>query len=146
YPTNPWPDALTLDADEIATAGTAISTFNQVIASQAAAKGAVVVDINALLNGLKNNGVIVAGMEFSADYISGGIFSLDGVHPSSRGQGVIANEFIRVMNASFGMSIPAVNIGSLPGIPAPLGRGTGALQVDPNIYWTMQQLFGGQER
>ncbi|MCK7523017.1 MAG: hypothetical protein MZV64_37730 [Ignavibacteriales bacterium] len=34
------------------------------------------------------------------------MFSLDGVHPTSRGQGIIANEFIKVINAKWGTSIP----------------------------------------
>ena len=58
----------------------------------------------------------------TADYVKGGVFSLDGVHPTSKGQGLIANEFIRVMNSRIGTNIPYVDIGTLPGIPAPLSK------------------------
>jgi lysophospholipase L1-like esterase len=40
----------------------------------------------------------------------GGYFSLDGVHPNPRGQALLANEFIRVINARFGATLPPVDI------------------------------------
>lgn len=122
HPQNPWPDALVLDLDEQVTAGNAVNDFNNTIRNVAAAKGAVLVDINGFFNGVKAHHYFVAGQEFTADYVSGGLFSLDGVHPSSRGAGIIANEFIKVMNSSFGMNIPLVDISTIPGITAPLSK------------------------
>jgi hypothetical protein len=40
------------------------------------------------------------GVDRSGTMISGGVFSLDGVHPSAIGQGLIAHEFITVMSKS----------------------------------------------
>ena len=142
HPQNPWPDALMLDADEQAVAAGAVSAFNGIIASQASVNGAAVVDINLFFTGIKANGLLVSGQEFTADYVSGGLFSLDGVHPSSRGQAVVANEFLRVINGKFGTSIPMVDVGTVPGIPSPLAKGAAGLQVDPSLYQTMQDLFG----
>ncbi|MEW5799385.1 MAG: SGNH/GDSL hydrolase family protein [Bacteroidota bacterium] len=119
---NPIPDALILDSAEQATAANAIAAYNQTIAQVAAAKNAAVVDINAIFNSIKKNGYNISGEMYTADYVSGGLFSLDGVHPSSRGAGIVANEFIKVMNAKFGMSIPYVDVTTLPGIPAPLAK------------------------
>ncbi len=119
---NPIPDALILDSAEIAMAGAAITAYNQTIASVAAAKGAVLLDVNSIFNGIKKNGLKIGGETFTADYISGGLFSLDGIHPSSKGAGIIANEFIKTMNSKFGMNVPQVDVSRLPGIPAPLGK------------------------
>jgi lysophospholipase L1-like esterase len=121
-PRNPWPNALVLDATEQANCTTAISAFNATIASVAAANGAAVVDFFSFFNNVAANGYALAGETYTTAYVSGGLFSLDGVHPSSRGYGIVANEYIKVMNAKFGMSIPLVDVSQLPGIPAPLGK------------------------
>ncbi len=122
HPQNPWPDALSLDVDEQGVAATAVSAFNATIATVAAAKGAALVDMNAFFNDIKAKGYLAGGQKFTADYVTGGLFSLDGVHPSSKGAGVVANQFIKAMNAKWGMSIPMVDISTIPGIPAPAGK------------------------
>ena len=48
--------------------------------------------------------------EFSADFITGGLFSFDGVHPSNTGHAVVANEFIKVINEKYNASIPLVSV------------------------------------
>ena len=130
HPQNPWPDALILDADEIATATNAVNSFNSTIASVATAHGAALVDFNAFFNNVKANGLIAYGEKYTADYISGDIFSLDGVHPSNRGYGIVANEYIKVINASFGMNIPLVDLNTLPKLTAPLSK-VGNGKIDP---------------
>ena len=99
-----------------------MASYNAAIAAAATAQKAVLVDINAVLANIAANGVMYAGQELTADYVIGGVFSLDGVHPTSKGQGLIANEFIRVMNLNLGTNISFVDIGALPGIPAPLSK------------------------
>ena len=47
--------------------------------------------------------------------LSGGLFSLDGVHPSSQAHGIVANEFIKVINSKYGASIPEVDVSTIPG-------------------------------
>jgi hypothetical protein len=143
-PRNPWPDALVLDPGEQATAAAAVSAFNNTIVQVAAAKNAGVVDINGFFAKIKANGLYVQGQKFTADYVSGGLFSLDGVHPSNRGAGVLANEFIKVMNQKFGMSIAPVDIAAIPGIPAPVAKGSTDIPVlTPEAYDHYHWLFGG---
>jgi lysophospholipase L1-like esterase len=145
HPQNPWPDALVLDATEQTTAGDAITAFNTTIATVAAAKGAAVVDINGFFKTIKASGFVVGGVKYSADYVSGGIFSLDGVHPSNRGAGIVANEFIRVINAKWGSSIPFVDVNTLPGIPAPVAKAvaTGIPQIPADAFGNLEMLYGG---
>jgi len=140
HPQNPFPDALVLDADEQATASAAISAFNSTIATVAAANGAAVADMNGFFNMVKTSGFTVDGETFTTAYISGGLFSLDGVHPSCKGYGILANEYIKTMNASFGMHVPYVNINSLPGIPAPLSK-LAAKRVLPTIPYSAWKSF-----
>lgn len=145
HPQNPWPDALVLDADEMTVAATAVTAFNQTIAGVAAAKGAVLVDINGFFAGVKRGGYYWAGQKYTVDYVSGGIFSLDGVHPSSRGAGIIANQFIKALNTSLGASVTYVDLASIPGIPAPLGKGGNGIPViAPEAFGELQMLWGNR--
>ena len=143
HPQNPWPDALVLDATEQATAGASVQAFNTVIAGVAAANHAVVVDINGFFNNLKANGYRTAGLVFTADYISGGTFSLDGVHPTDQGSGVIANQFIAVMNSSFGWSIPLVDVSALPALVVPLSKGGKVSPVIPEDAFSQLEMLWG---
>lgn len=126
YPTNPIPDALVLDATEQATAQTAITEFNGIIASAAVTYHANVLDVNTFFNNIKANGITIGGVKYTTDFITGQLFSLDGVHPSSKGQGIVANEFIKVMNSKyFDNALVEVDVASLPGITvsaSPLGK------------------------
>ncbi|HLP14915.1 MAG TPA: SGNH/GDSL hydrolase family protein [Bacteroidota bacterium] len=139
-PRNPWPDALVLDASEQATAGNALASFNATIKSVAASKSAAVVDMNEFFNGIKANGITFAGEKFTTEYVSGGLFSLDGVHPSSKGAAIVANEFIRVMNASFGMNVSYADVSKVPGIPAPLAKYANGAIVPTISFESMRSL------
>jgi lysophospholipase L1-like esterase len=137
HPQNPWPNALVLDVDEQNTATTFVNNYNTAIMAIAGAMSNVaVVDFNSFLNNVAAHGYSYAGQVYTTAYISGGMFSLDGVHPSSRGHGIVANEFIKVINAKWGMTIPLVNVSSLPGIAAPVYKGE-TLPV-----WTPEAIAG----
>ncbi len=119
HPKNPWPDALILDASEITTAKNATTAFNSSISTVATAKGFGLVNINSFFNQIRasdaTGGTVFDGITFTTTFVSGGLFSLDGVHPTSRGQGVLANEFIKIINAKWGVNIPLVNVSLIPG-------------------------------
>ncbi|MFA6457008.1 MAG: hypothetical protein WCW40_09325 [Bacteroidota bacterium] len=133
HPQNPWPNVLVLDSSEIAKATQAVNEFNAAIKSIAATHGAAVVDFNAIFNNINVNGLTISGVKYTSAYITGGLFSLDGVHPSNRGAGVLANEIIKVMNSSFGTSVTYVNISSLPALDIPLGKYMASDSFLPNV-------------
>jgi lysophospholipase L1-like esterase len=114
HPQNPWPDALILDADEILTAQSTNAAFNNVILTAANSNGFGYADMVTIMNELRV-GKVINGVSFSTMYITGGVFSLDGVHPSNQGQAIIANEFITAINAKFGANIPLIDVSSIPG-------------------------------
>jgi hypothetical protein len=67
------------------------------------------VDIYALFNDLARRGVVVQGQKLTTGFM-GGLFSLDGVHPTNTGYAIIANEFIKTMNRSLAAGVPPVSI------------------------------------
>jgi lysophospholipase L1-like esterase len=137
HPLNPWPDALVLDNTEINAVKTAVSMYNNAITAQInriSVDNKVKIglaDMNALFADVAVNGVTIAGEKLTTAFISGGLFSLDGVHPSNKGAGILANEFIKAMNATFGANIPMVDISRIPGLPVPK---SGALSR-PDLSW-----------
>ncbi|MHB1686010.1 MAG: SGNH/GDSL hydrolase family protein [Ignavibacteriaceae bacterium] len=118
HPQNPWPDALILDPSEIQTAQGSTQAFNATISAIAAAKGWGVVDIYSIFNQMRANdftgGTMVNGIDFFTFYVKGGLFTLDGVHPSAQAQGIIANAFLTVINQKFSSNYPLINVATLP--------------------------------
>jgi hypothetical protein len=53
----------------------------------------------------------------TSKFISGEMFSLDGVHPTSKGYGMITNEIIKFINENWGSDIPLYPIQNLPTTP-----------------------------
>lgn len=61
-------------------------------------------------------GITVDGVKLQPDFSPNGVFSTDGVHPNPRGTAILANEFIRVIEAEFNAVIPRINVLSLPSV------------------------------
>jgi hypothetical protein len=101
-----------LTAADAAAIRSDISCYNDVIAAQAAAHGALMIDAHALVDRIYTNGYKVKSQELTTDFL-GGLFSLDGIHPSNTGYGVIANYFIDAMNDSLQTRIPAADIAAI---------------------------------
>ncbi len=108
----PLSDAGVLTAAEAVTVRTQVAAYNQVIAAQAAAANATLVDINALFTQVTANGLTINGYTGTSAFL-GGFFSLDGIHPTNTGYAVVANTFIDAMNASFKTTIPDVDLGPI---------------------------------
>jgi len=107
--TTPVSDAGVLTAAEAATVQANVVAYNKVIAAQASAAGATLVDINTLFTSIAANGLAVGGYKATTAFL-GGFFSLDGIHPTNTGYAVVANTFIDTMNASLKSSIADVDL------------------------------------
>ncbi len=94
-----------LDPAEIDTIQQRVDAFNTIIASRAAFYGFPVVDVASTFAQYAADPPVIAGIPATIDY-NGGIFSLDGVHPSNTGHALLTNLFIQTMNSGLGMSIP----------------------------------------
>ncbi len=126
----PLPDGVVLDHGEAAAIQQRVADINAVIAQACGDRGIPVVDTNALLRRVATHGIEVGGIEYTDAFLTGGIFSLDGFHPTDVAQGIVANAFIRTINARWNASIPLVNLAELMGVdyrppvaekPAPAG-------------------------
>lgn len=106
----PLPDSVVLSAAEIATISARVNAFNNIIRTVAQQRNAAFVDANALLREVAQRGVPVGGVTFTAAFLTGGIFSYDGVHPTSFGYAYIANAFIEAINEQFDAEIEPVNL------------------------------------
>jgi lysophospholipase L1-like esterase len=106
----PLSDAAVLDAGEIATINARVAAYNAIIASVANSAGAAFVDANATFRDLATRGINVGGITFTKSFLTGGVFSYDGVHPTPFGYAYIANLFLDAINAKFGGEIPLVNL------------------------------------
>jgi lysophospholipase L1-like esterase len=99
-----------LRSGEITLIRTRTGELNDVIKSVAAQFGAKVADFNAIFANIAANGYTVGGITLTSAFLTGGIFSYDGIHPQRLGYALVANEFIKVMNAGFGTKVPQVNL------------------------------------
>lgn len=115
---NPLDHTHVMDADEIEIVQTRIEEINNVIRQLAAKYNFGVVDMHQYLDDFKS-GFYVDGVEFSAKFVEGGVFSLDGVHPNTKGYAIVANFFIDAINEKYGSNIPKVNVNEFKGIVFP---------------------------
>jgi lysophospholipase L1-like esterase len=118
-PLTPIENQYVLDANEVALAKDYVNAYNASIKSIAASKGIAVADMYTFLNGVKANGLVVDGINLNSNYISGGLFSLDGVHLTPRGYAVVANQFIKAINTQYGSNIPLANVASYRAVKFP---------------------------
>ena len=130
-PTTPLDDAGVLTAAEVTQVQQTIDSYNQVIQQQASAVNAIVVDIHALFNSLQS-GKTINGVTITPAFL-GGIFSLDGTHPTNTGYALIANAFIDAMNANLASQVTEVDVSSVasndPLFPSNLPAGTKGLHI-----------------
>jgi lysophospholipase L1-like esterase len=106
----PITDAGVLTAAEVVTVKAQVTAYNQVIAQQAQSVGATLVDTNALFTQIAASGVTINGFTGTTSFL-GGLFSLDGIHPSNTGYAIVANKFIDTMNTSISTKIADVPLG-----------------------------------
>lgn len=103
-------DRVVLDADEVSFIRTRVQQFNEVITAEARERGFVVVQTHDLFSRLYHDGYRVGGIHLTTRYVTGGLFSLDAVHPTTAGYAILANAFIEAINAEFDANLPPVNI------------------------------------
>ncbi|HTO89696.1 MAG TPA: SGNH/GDSL hydrolase family protein [Candidatus Sulfotelmatobacter sp.] len=104
------PDQVVLSAAEAASITSAVDAYNAAISSEAAARGYGVLDFHGLLQDINANGYTFAGTHYTTQFITGGLVSLDGVHPTDLAHGIIANALIDVVNAKWGAQIPTLDL------------------------------------
>ena len=108
----PLPNSLVLSSTEQARVAAAGAAYNAIIEGLAAANELGYGDMKSALADVAANGAFYNGGVLTSTYVTGGAFSLDGVHPSPRGYAFTANTIIDVINTTYNASIPKVDIGT----------------------------------
>lgn len=114
----PMSDDMFLSAQEVADIHNFTGYFNTIITGLAAKYNLGLVDINAYFKTIQP-GILYNGVSMNTTFITGGIFSLDGIHPTPRGYALIANRFIKAINQQFGASLHAVVVTQYRGVLFP---------------------------
>jgi lysophospholipase L1-like esterase len=149
----PITDSGFLSLSEIAAVQAQVTAYNQIIAQYATYAGATLVDINALFAQSAANGVVENGIPGTTAFL-GGLFSLDGIHPTNTGYALVANKFIDTINTSLKKSFADVDVAAIaaadplyppyPGQAA--AKGKAASQpipvLPPAAMESMKQIFG----
>ena len=107
--TYPMQDNAVLTAAETLEVKTATDAYNVTIQAVASTNNLAFVDANAALVQVANGGITANNFTVTSTYVTGGGFSLDGVHPSPRGYALIANKFFEAINLKYGSNFKAVS-------------------------------------
>lgn len=114
----PIPKQYVLDETEVGYVRTATNNFNDMIRQAALRKGLAYVDMYSYMGALQS-GIRFNGVTFTPTFVSGGAFSLDGVHLTPKGYALVANEIIRVINSTYKSSVPQVDANAYNGVLFP---------------------------
>ena len=118
-PPSPLPNGAILDGAEVTAAQARTSELNGVIKANALRKGLAVFDAQTYFDGVARTGVVTNGVGNTVAFVSGNLFSLDGVHPTPRGYAVVANEMIKSINAYYNAAVPGLDPTNYRGVKFP---------------------------
>ena len=110
--TYPMQDPTTLTAAETLEVKNATDSYNATIQAAATANNLAFVDAKAVMDLLGTTGITANNFTLTSTYVTGGAFSLDGIHPSPRGYALIANKFLQAINIKYGSNFKGVNLGN----------------------------------
>jgi len=96
---------------EISTLRNQIAAYNTIIKTIATQNNLAVVETDKFAQNLKH-GFVYNGISMSAKFVSGGAYSLDGIHYNAKGNALLANEFIKAINKKYKSTLHQVNAGN----------------------------------
>ncbi|MFB3390294.1 G-D-S-L family lipolytic protein [Flavobacterium sp. LAR06] len=88
--------------------------YNMTINTIAQTKGLALADIKSVMNKLHDEEIIFENIKLTSKYITGGVFSLDGIHLSARGNALISNVFIEAINEKYKSTLKKVDLRKYP--------------------------------
>jgi lysophospholipase L1-like esterase len=108
----PLADKWVLSKNEIQELKNATDAYNIIIQNAAITNGLAFLDAKAIMDELSTTGITANNYTLNATFVTGGAFSLDGIHPTPRGYALIANKFIEAINDKYGSNLKGVNLGN----------------------------------
>lgn len=117
---NPLADNLVLDETEQGIVLSTIQEYNTIIATAVQSLSKTnntiyLMNMFEVMNSIAKNGYTMSnGTKITAEFITGGLFSTDGIHPTSRGYGILVNEIItQIVNGKMNGDIPLLSLEDL---------------------------------
>jgi len=132
----PLPDAVILTPAETATLKARIADYNTAIVASASAHNVPVADIKGLFDRFAT-GLNVGPFHLTSDFITGGIFSLDGVHLSDIGYTLFANEYIKAINTGYGTHVPLASVATFMQNNDPSTKMASGAAAFPGMMWVL---------
>ncbi|MDE1193529.1 MAG: hypothetical protein PW786_15490 [Arachidicoccus sp.] len=114
----PLDDQYVLTKTEAGNIQTATTGFNSILKNAASTAGLAYVDVNAFLASAKT-GIMYDGRSINATFVTGGAFSLDGIHLTPLGNALLSNQFIMAINKQYGSTIPLIDASNYNGVVFP---------------------------
>ena len=108
HPLNPIEDKYVLDQSEVESVKAYIYQVNNLIHQTASSKDLAVVDIYNFFNTV-SAGYSYNGVNMSSKFITGNIFSLDGIHLTPMGNAIVANQMIDAINNKYNSNLDKVD-------------------------------------
>lgn len=116
---NPIDSRYVLDRDEVTTVRTRVKAFNSIIKRAADTHKLAVADVYAYLNEVKDSGIVSNGVAINADFITGNVFSLDGIHLTPMGNALMTNLFIDAINKQYNSKVPKADVSNYRAVKFP---------------------------
>jgi hypothetical protein len=107
----PLTDSGFLTAAEITQVQTTVNQYNSAISAEVSSVGGILIDIHSYFQTLQS-GITINNYKATPGFL-GGLFSLDGVHPTNTGYALIANQYINTLNSSANTNITEVNVSAI---------------------------------
>ncbi|WP_298541640.1 G-D-S-L family lipolytic protein [uncultured Aquimarina sp.] len=107
----PLEDQYVLTPAEQSSVENARQAFNTTIATVANANDLAFYNVSNDLTQAANGGIPFDGGVITSDFVTGGGFSLDGVHPTPRAHALVTNGIINAIEIAYGATLPSVNPG-----------------------------------
>lgn len=116
--TIPLEDQWVLTPEEQEGIAQATIAYNAIIANAASTANLALVDANTLLKNLATTGITSGNFTLTSNLVTGGAFSLDGIHLTARGYALITNEIMKAIDQTYSTNFEAsgnlLNIGNFP--------------------------------
>ena len=114
----PFRDEFVLTLDEVNSIKNNTELYNNYITAKAAEKNIALVETDDFYASL-TSGIVFNGIGLNPNFVSGGAYSLDGINLNPRGNALLANEFIKAINAKYKSNIPTVDATLFRGVIFP---------------------------
>lgn len=146
----PLPDSAVVSAVEVEGIKQAIAQMNAFIDQIAAILNFPVADVHGALEAIDQHGYQIGDQLLTTEFL-GGIFSLDGFHPTNTGHALVADLFIQAINDFYGTNIPAVDLAQIAASDPLVGmtsaqQGSVLRAVSPEYQGRLSLLFGRSSR